>query len=89
MSESLIANAKANVMDGSRAQLVLAVRKNSAAEDPSGWHWLFERTWPPQNDQALREGGVVGVVEGLAPRERRLPPPECLKSEWGYIVCEK
>ena len=28
--------------------------------------------------QALREGGVEGVVEGLAPTERRLPPPECL-----------
>ena len=26
---------------------------------------------------ALREGGVVGVAEGLAPSERCLPPPEC------------
>ena len=25
-------------------------------------------------NQALREGGVAGVVEGLAPLERRLPP---------------
>ena len=25
---------------------------------------------------ALREGGVAGVEEGLAPQERRLPPPE-------------
>ena len=28
--------------------------------------------------QALCEGGVAGVVEGLALLERRLPPPECL-----------
>ena len=28
--------------------------------------------------QALREGGVEGAVEGLAPTERRLPTPECL-----------
>ena len=35
---------------------------------------------PPllQYPQAFREGGEDGVVEGLAPRERRLPPPEGL-----------
>ncbi len=32
--------------------------------------------------QALREGGVVGVVEGLAPKERCLPPPGCLGGRW-------
>ena len=33
--------------------------------------------------QALREGGVEGVVEGLAPTERRLP----LRSAWlGSVV---
>ena len=32
-------------------------------------------TSPPQ---AFREGGEDGVVEGLAPVERRLPPPEDL-----------
>ena len=31
--------------------------------------------------QALREGGEEGVVGGLALKERRLPPPECLV--WG------
>ena len=31
---------------------------------------------PPR--QAFREGGVAGVVEGLAQKERRLPPPESL-----------
>ena len=30
--------------------------------------------------QALREGGVDGVVEELALTERRLPPPECLEN---------
>ena len=29
--------------------------------------------------QVLREGGVVGVVEGLAPKGRRLSPPEYLE----------
>ena len=32
----------------------------------------------PQFTQAFREGGEDGVVEGLAPRERRLPPQESL-----------
>ena len=33
---------------------------------------------PPSLPQAFREGGEVGVVEGLALRERRLPPLEGL-----------
>ena len=33
---------------------------------------------PSPLPEALREGGVAGVVEGLAHRERRLPPLECL-----------
>ena len=33
--------------------------------------------------QAFREGGVDGVVEGLALIERRLPPPESLGIEVG------
>ena len=32
----------------------------------------------PQYSQALHEGGVAGVVEGLAQTGRRLPPLECL-----------
>ena len=34
---------------------------------------------PPLFLQVLREGGVVGVVEGLALQGRRLPPPEYLE----------
>ena len=34
---------------------------------------------PPSTlSKAFREGGEDGVVEGLAPMERRLPPPEGL-----------
>ena len=33
--------------------------------------------------QAFREGGEDGVVEGLAPMERRLPPPEGLGGRVG------
>ena len=33
---------------------------------------------PPPTPQAFREGGEDGVVEGLAPWERRLPPPDGL-----------
>ena len=33
---------------------------------------------PHPHPQAFHEGGVAGVVEGLAPKERRLPPLECL-----------
>ncbi len=32
--------------------------------------------FPSPPPWALREGGAVGVVEGLALQERRLPPPE-------------
>ena len=32
----------------------------------------------PQYSRALQEGGVAGVVEGLALKGRRLPPLECL-----------
>ena len=32
----------------------------------------------PPNPHAFREGGEDGVVEGLAPLERRLPPPESM-----------
>ena len=32
----------------------------------------------PPSPRAFREGGEDGVVEGLAPKERRLPPPEGL-----------
>ena len=44
--------------------------------------WPFPPLWgllhlSPQS-QALHEGGVDGVVEGLALSERRLPPLECL-----------
>ena len=46
--------------------------------------------------QALREGGVAGVVEGLAPLERRLPPPECLAErrdgrgcKWMRFACSR
>ena len=35
--------------------------------------------------QALREGGVEGAVEGLAPTERRLPPSEWLVGFWALI----
>ena len=38
---------------------------------------------PPHLLQALREGGVEGVVEGPAPIERRLPPRECLAGRMG------
>ena len=34
---------------------------------------------PYPHPQAFHEGGVAGVVEGLAPKERRLPPLECLR----------
>jgi hypothetical protein len=47
----------------------------------------------PLTFQALREGGVDGVVEGLAPKERRLPPPECLGGDgcgaWGGMRFEE
>ena len=36
--------------------------------------------------QALREGGVDGAVEGLAPKGRRLPSPECLGGGGGVVV---
>ena len=36
--------------------------------------------------QALREGGVDGAVEGLAPKEGRLPLPECLNGDGGYML---
>ena len=49
---------------------------------------------PPSPPQAFREGGEDGVVEGLAPRERRLPPPEGLgggvrrRSGGARVICD-
>jgi hypothetical protein len=40
---------------------------------------------PHPQSQALREGGVDGVVEGLALKGRRLPPPERLGFGGGAI----
>ena len=43
---------------------------------------------PHPHPQAFHEGGVAGVVEGLAPKERRLPPLECLRVWVGGVVDE-
>ena len=53
--------------------------------------WLDFRAPPPppqpshQDSQALHEGGVAGVVEGLALTGRRLPPLECLGILCGMV----
>ena len=42
----------------------------------------------PGTEAGVWSGGVAGMVEGLAPKERRLPPPECLRVWVGGVVDE-
>ena len=42
------------------------------------WGWETSLPLHP-HPRAFHEGGVAGVVEGLAPKERCLPPQECLR----------